>query len=304
MNKKCFIDRNIELTKREIEFIESLNLAVSIIDENKVDYSEIEYLLLHSKLSDEHLLAMRNCKYIGIRAHNTDYVSDQITSQQGVVVKGLQNQHGINAVAEHTFSLIFSLIKNTVNAHKNVIAGKWRENLRLNDELSNKKLGIIGNGKIGHRVAEIATFFGMEILLAGKKNEEKPGEMILEDVLKNADIVTLHLSSQEENNNYINHDRLKLMKKNSILINTARGSVLDYLALEKEIKNDKFLGVGLDVFNDEPVLHSSLTQYSNVILTPHIAYMTNETLDKMNNELLENLKAFVNQEMTASIANL
>ena len=85
------------------------------------------------------------------------------------------------------------------------------------------------------------------------------------------------------------------MKKHSILINTARGSVLDYAALEKEIKNDRFLGVGLDVFNDEPLLHSSLTQYANVILTPHIAYMTNETLGKMNNELVENLKAFVDQ---------
>lgn len=293
MNKKLFVDKNIELAKCDIDFIKSINFEVSVLDENRVNYREIEYLLLHSKLSDEQLLEMKNCKYIGIRAHNTDYVNKRIASEQGIVVNGLQNQHGINAVAEHTFSLIFSLTKNLINSHNNVIEGKWRKNLRLNYELNNKKLGIIGNGKIGCRVAEIAKAFGMEILVAGKKSGKKPGEILLEDVLKNADVISLHLSSKEENNNYINHDLLKLMKKNSILINTARGSVLDYVALEEEIKKYKFLGVGLDVFNDEPLLYSSLIKYSNVILTPHIAYMTNETLENMNNELLVNFKAFV-----------
>ena len=293
MNKKLFIDSNIVLATSDITYINFLGFEAISLNKNEVNYSEIEYVLLHSKLSDKQLLKMKNCKYIGIRAHNTDYVNILITSKQGIVVKGLQNQHGINAVAEHTFSLIFALTKNIVNSHNNIIEGKWRENLKLNYELNNKKIGIIGNGQIGRKVADIAKALGMEVLIAGQQSGNKPGETVLEDVLKNADIISLHLSSKKENNNYINHELLTLMKKNSILINTARGSVLDYEALEEEIKKDKFIGVGLDVFNDEPLLHSSLTTYSNVILTPHIAFMTNETLEKMNNELLVNFKEFI-----------
>jgi lactate dehydrogenase-like 2-hydroxyacid dehydrogenase len=294
MSKKCFIDKRIELTKCDIDFITAMNLDAIIYDEKTTNCKEIEYLLLHSKLSDDQLLEMQSCKYIGIRAHNTDYVNKRITEKQKIVIKGLQNQHGVNAVAEHTFSLILSLTKNLVKSHENVVQGKWRENLRLNYELNKKKLGIVGNGQIGRRVAELGKAFGMEILIAGKKSGIKSGEMSLEDVLKNCDVISLHLSSKKENDKYINHECLKLMKKNAILINTSRGSVLDYVALESELEKDKFLGVGLDVFDTEPLQNSHLTEYSNVILTPHVAYMTNETLDKMNNELLANLKEFIN----------
>jgi len=271
-----------------------MNLDIITYDEKNVNHNEIEYLLLHSKLSDEQLLKMQQCKYIGIRAHNTDYVNKDVTEKQNIVVKGLQNQHGVNGVAEHTFSLIFSLAKNVVNAHKNVTQGRWREGLRLNFELRNKKLGIIGYGKIGQRVAELGKLLGMEILIAGKKGACKPDEMALETVLKESDVLTLHLSSKAENDNYIDHDALMLMKENAILINTSRGSVLDHCALEKEMKKGKFLGVGLDVFDTEPVQYSFLTEYENVILTPHVAYMTNESLGNMNHELLVNLKEFIN----------
>lgn len=294
MSKKCFIDKSIELTKCDIDFIASMNLVSTIYDENTTDCNEIEYLLLHSKLSDKKLLEMSNCKYIGIRAHNTDYVNKQITEKQNIVVKGLQNQHSVNAVAEHTFSLILSVSKNLVQSHENVIKGKWRQKLRLNYELNNKKLGIIGNGEIGQRVAELGKAFGMEILIAGKKSGIKPGEIAIKDVLKNSDVISLHLSSRKENDQYINHGFLKLMKKNSILINTSRGSVLDYVALASELKNNHLLGAGLDVFDTEPLQDSPLADCPNVILTPHVAYMTNETLAKMNDELLANLNEFIN----------
>ena len=294
MSKKCFIDKTIELTECELDLLHKMNLDAVIFDEKTVNPNEIEYLLLHSKLSDELLSKMTMCKYIGIRAHNTDYVNKNMTDKQQIVVKGLLNQHGVNAVAEHTFSLIFSLTKNLIHSHQNVIQGKWRDNLRLNYELNNKKLGIIGYGQIGRRVADLGKAFGMEVLIAGKRNETKPGETSLEYVLKNSDVISLHLSSKEENNNYINHEALKLMKKGAILINTARGSVLDYVALETEMKNDKFLGVGLDVFDIEPLQNSFFTNSENVILTPHVAYMTNDTLMNMNNELVVNLKEFLN----------
>ncbi|TEW49281.1 2-hydroxyacid dehydrogenase [Psychromonas algicola] len=293
MNKKCFVDPSITLSDKDILFLNNLNLEVVNYDKNECDHREINCFLLHSQCADKQLLQMENCKYIGIRAHNTDYVNKQITEQQGIKIQGLKKQHSINAVAEHAFSLIFALTKNLINTHQNVVEGEWRNGLSLNYELNNKKLGLIGYGQIGRKVAELGKAFGMEILIAGKKGSDQVDEINLEQVLKEADIISLHLSSKQENYNYIGHEQLALMKDNSILINTARGSVLDYNALDGYLKQGKFLGVGLDVFDKEPLLKSPLTNYSNVILTPHSAYMTNETLDEMNNELLENLKIFL-----------
>jgi len=292
MSRKCFIDSNISLSEADEAFINSLGLEINAFDENVVAPSEVEYLLLHSKLSDELLLKMLNCKYVGIRARNTDYVNKAVAEEQGAVVKGLTKQHGINAVAEHTFSLILALTKNVINSHKNVVEGRWRDNLSLNYELSNKKLGIIGHGDIGRRVAELGRAFGMEILIAGKKDGKK-GEETLEEVLASSDVISLHLPSKG-NNKYISHEQLEMMKMDSVLINTARGSVLDYVALEEQLHKGKFLGIGLDVFNAEPVQQSSLGKYSNVILSPHVAYMTHEALASMNNELLINLQEFLN----------
>ena len=296
VNKKCFVDPSIILSDKNITFINNLNLDVITYDKNKCEHNEINYFLLHSQCAEQQLLEMKNCKYIGIRAHNTDYVNKQIAERQDIQVQGLKNQHGINAVAEHTFSLIFALTKNLINAHLNVNEGKWRNDLLPNYELNNKKLGLVGYGQIGRKVAELGKAFGMEILIAGKKGSHQVGESSLETVLKEADVVSLHLSSKEDNNNYIGYEELALMKQNSIFINTARGSVLDYAALDVYLKQGKFLGVGLDVFNIEPLLSSPLTNYSNVILTPHSAYMTNETLDNMNNELLKNLKDFISSK--------
>jgi len=312
MSRKCFVDSNIGLSETDEAFINLLDLEINIFDENVIDPSEIEYLLLHSKLSDKLLLRMPNCKYIGIRARNTDYVNKVIAEEQDAVVKGLTKQHGINAVAEHTFSLILALTKNLVNSHNNVVEGRWRDNLSLNYELSNKKLGIIGYGDIGRRVAELGRAFGMEILIAGRKDGKKGEETLeeltleeltlkeltlkeltLEEVLASSDVISLHLPSKG-NNNYISHEQLAMMKKDSILINTARGSVLDYVALEELILKGKFLGIGLDVFDAEPLQQSSLGKYSNVILSPHVAYMTHEALASMNNELLINLQKFLN----------
>jgi len=295
MNKNCFIDKDIELTAAEIDLLTSLGLNVTVFNEATVNYHQITYLLLHSKLSDEQLLQMKNCKYIGIRAHNTDYVNKKITDAQDIVVKGLTHQHGINAVAEHTFSLIFSLAKNLINTHQNTLQNKWRDNLPLNYELSDKKLGIIGHGQIGQKVAELGNAFGMEILIAGKKTSKKADQVDFETVMKEADVISLHLSSKPENNKYIDHAALKLMKQDAILINTARGSILDYSALESELQKGKFRGIGLDVFDEEPLKSSPLSQYKNVILTPHIAYMTGETLNNMNQELILNLQSFMNE---------
>ena len=114
-------------------------------------WDQIEILLLHSYLPDESLQKMKSCRYIGIRAVRTDYVNAQWAAALGIRVEGLKRQYGVDAVAEHTFALLFGLAKNLVSADMNVRGGKWREGLGPNFELRGKTLGIIGYGKIGKR---------------------------------------------------------------------------------------------------------------------------------------------------------
>lgn len=294
MNIKCYIDKTIKLTKDNILLLEKLNIDLINFDESLSNLNNIEIMLFHSNLPDDQLKKMTNCKYIGVRAHNTDYINLDLAKKQNIIVKGLNKQHAVNAVAEHTFSLILAISKNIINSYNNVLKNEWKNNLRLNYEISNKTLGIVGYGQIGKKVAEIGKAFGMKILISGKEDELKPGEIHLEDMLKYSDIISIHLSSNDSNFNYINKEHLKLMKKDSILINTARGSLLDYIGLIDELHNDKFLGVGLDVFDNEPLLDSRLKSFSNVILTPHIGFKTQETLENMNTELIENLKEYIN----------
>ncbi|MDC7219144.1 MAG: NAD(P)-dependent oxidoreductase [Spirochaetales bacterium] len=294
----CFIDPHIKLTAANGERAKALGLNLIPYRASEVDFNSIEYLLFHSPLPDDELRQMKNCRYIGVRAHNTDYINKSLAEAMKIEVKGLNRQHGVTAVAEHSFALIFALAKNIRGAHQNLIEGKWQEGLPQNFQLSGKTLGIIGYGEIGRRVAQMGEALGMKIALAQSPRSLKPGNLSVEEVLVQSDVLSLHLSTSKENRHYLNRERLKLMKKGSILINTARASVVDYEALEEEISLGRFWGVGLDVYDDEPVENSAFKQYSNVILTPHIGYRTGETLENMNGELLENLKDYLNQQKT------
>lgn len=292
MQKRCFVDKSIVWSEKNKELLSELNIEFIQYDKESINYENIDYLLMHSQLYDEEMKKMKNCKYIGIRAHNTDYVNKKVAEEMGIVIEGLKNQHGVNAVAEHTFALIFAITKNLINTNNSVVEGNWRKNIGLNYEISGKKLGIVGYGKIGKRVADIGRIFGMEILIAGKSGSVKEGEMNIEEVLKQSDIVTLHLSSKAENKNYINREKLQIMRDDAILINTARGAVLDYKCLKEELEKGRFIGVGVDVFEEEPPKQEDILKFPNVVMTPHTGFMTRETIDNMNSELILNLKKY------------
>jgi len=290
MNKICYVDKSIILSNENIESLKRQKISCVEFDvkNNCINYNEIEYLLLHSFLPDEKLNKMKKCKYIGIRAHNTDYVNKEISNILNIVVEGLKSQYGVDAVAEHAFALILGISKNLINSHNNIIEGSWKDGLPLNYELRGKTLGVVGNGKIGKRVAEIGRVFGLKVLIVGKENDLKKDEVSIDEALINSDIISIHISSKKENYKFFNKEKLQKMKKNAILINTSRGSILDYEDLEGELRNGKFFGVGLDVFQEEPLIASTLFRQTNVICTPHLGYLTKESIELMNNELIEN----------------
>lgn len=290
MNKQsCAVDAAIQLSLDEkLRLEEHFELiSVDFANFDAMCNFEFDLMLIHSKVSNEVLQQLHKCRYIGIRAHNTDYIDSSMAKKLGMTVSGIP-QVGANAVAEHTFSLIFALTKQILPSNQNVVSGNWRDGLTPNVELFGKKIGIIGYGAIGQIVANIGRALGMTILIASRGNQIEEDRLPLEEVLGQSDIVTLHASSKAGNEHLINQERIASMRDGAILINTARGKLIDYVALEAALKSGKLFGAGLDVFPDEPIRNESICHLRNVVCTPHVAFYTDRTISIMNDHLINN----------------
>lgn len=282
----CAVDKAIRLSDREWEYLEEVFWVehIDLLASNKEQFGRFDILLIHTKLPDEILESFNQCKYIGIRAHNTDYVNSNYAQNKGIAVRGLP-QVGEHAVAEHTFSLIFALTKQIISSHNNTRAGDWRKGLAPNIEVRGKNLGIIGNGKIGNEVAVIGRALGMYVLIASRRSDS--GQLSLEEVLQQSDIITLHASTKNNKGALITKAQIDMMKDGAIIINTARGSLINYDDLSNALITGKISGAGLDVYPEEPYINDQLINLPNVVCTPHIAFYTRETIIKMNKSLLE-----------------
>lgn len=300
MNHKwqCAVDKVIHLTEQERNKLEK-TFTVHYIDflkTSKEQLANIDIYLIHTNIPNQLLELFVSCKYIGIRAHNTDYVSSDLAHNKGIVIRGIP-QVGENAVAEHTFSLIFAVAKQLSLSHQNIREGKWRDGLHPNIELKGKNLGVIGYGKIGNLVALIGQSLGMNVLIASSRTSSKDDQLSIEEVLRQSDIVTLHASTKNNIEPIINKKQIEMMKDGAILINTARGSLVDYNDLKEALKSGKLLGAGLDVYPDEPNTDTMLCELPNVVCTPHLAFYTNETISKMNQHLLDQAIDFFNNQL-------
>ncbi|CAH1198931.1 Erythronate-4-phosphate dehydrogenase [Paenibacillus plantiphilus] len=285
---QCAVDATIQLSERERDQLER-TFTVEYMDIHKATKQQLanfDMFLIHSKIPDTCMESFVKCKYIGIRAHNTDYVSSDLAHKLGIELRGIP-QLGENAVAEHTFSLIFAVAKQLFLSSDNINEGKWRAGLQPNVELRGKHLGIIGYGTIGRAVASIGRALGMHTLIAASRTSAEDGSLSLEEVLQQSDIVTLHASTRGHTEPLINKRQLEMMKDGAILINTARGSLLNDADLEAALRSGKLMGAGLDVYPEEPYTNRGLYELPNVVCTPHLAFYTNETISSMNQHLLE-----------------
>lgn len=282
------IDNKIQLSDKHRSLLES-NFLIREIDISSPDVillNKCEFLMIHSFFSSQLLSNLVKCKYIGIRAHNLDYVDIEIATKMGIYVEGIPAV-AQQSVAEHTFSLILALAKHLIISNTNVISARWRQDLPMNIELFGKSLGIVGYGEIGKMVGKIGQSFGMKIIIAEK---QKGSEGVpIDEVLATADVLTLHIPARESNRLFMNEEKIRKMKKGSILINTSRGAILDYEAAERAIRDGHLAGLGLDVFAKEPLKNYNFSEKSNVICTPHVAFNTDMTIQRMNDYLINNL---------------
>ena len=200
-----------------------------------------------------------------------------------------------NPAAEITWALILGLFRNMKQEIDNMFQGYWQTTIGL--ELKGKLLGLIGLGKIGSQVAKIAKAFGMEVCAWSENlnlthaNEIGVLPMSKEDLLKNADIVSIHVVFGDRYKNLITKKELEMMKKSSFLINTSRGAIINENDLIETLKDEKIAGAGLDVYDKEPLPQDHKLRFlPNALLLPHIGYVTAENYSKFYFQMIENLE--------------
>jgi D-3-phosphoglycerate dehydrogenase len=201
-----------------------------------------------------------------------------------------------NPAAEITWALILGLYRNMKQEIDNMFQGYWQTTIGF--ELKGKMLGLIGLGKIGTQVAKVAKAFGMEVcawsenLNLSHANEVGVLPMSKEDLLKNSDIISIHLVLGDRYKNLITKKEIEMMKKTSFLINTSRGPIINENDLVEALKDEKIAGVGLDVFDQEPLPQDhKLRFFPNALLLPHIGYVTAENYSKFYLQMIENLES-------------
>ena len=202
--------------------------------------------------------------------------------------------------AEHTLALMLSVARRVSELDRKIRKNEieWGVMKNLGSGLQNKTLGIVGMGRIGQSVARMADVFGMKILYFSrtslspiKESQLLATRVSFQELLQRADFVSLHVPLTEKTKHLISSKELSLMKPSAYLINTARGAVIDELALVDALKNKHIRGAGLDVFENEPIISEELKTFDNVVLSPHVGTGTYETRVEIGREVAENIIA-------------
>ncbi|MBY3473689.1 D-2-hydroxyacid dehydrogenase [Rhizobium laguerreae] len=244
-----------------------------------------------------------NLKLIAVAATGTDVVDVAACTQRGVTVSNIRN-YAVNTVPEHTFALILALRRSVLAYRNSVRAGRWQDanqfcyfDFPIND-LAGSTLGIIGDGALGRSVADLGRAFGMQVLFSDYKGSKGMGPLYtpFEKVLEASDIITLHSPLMPSTRNMISTAEFAQMGKRPLLINTARGGLVDEAALEHALRSGQISGAGFDVVTAEPPAHDHplmrLLDLPNFILTPHVAWASREAVQSLVDQLIDNVEAF------------
>lgn len=236
-----------------------------------------------------------NLKLVNVAFTGVDLVDTAYCREKGITVCNCAGYSTV-AVADLVFGMVLELARRLRACDQAVRAGKTKDGL-VGFELEGKRFGIIGTGAIGMRVAQIAKAFGCEVCAYSRT--QKSGTDVtylpLDELLKTSDIVSLHVPATAETTNLIGAAQFALMKQDALLINTARGAVVDSAALAQALHDHKLAGAGIDVFETEPPLAQAhpLLQAPNVIAAPHVAFATDQSMEKRAAIVCENVKAWL-----------
>ncbi len=264
------------------------NIEVDVItnfepDELIKNISNYEGLIVRSatKVTNEVIENAKNLKVIGRAGAGVDNIDLIAAKEKNIIVMNTPGGN-TNATAEHSLALLLSLSRKISKADFTTHKGEWAKKKFKGNEIRGKKIGIIGFGNVGKRFAEMCNLLGLEIMIFSKTFDKIKDQFQeykscdLNEILRDSDIVSFHCKPNLDGSPIISSKEIDIMKKNVLIINTARGNLISEMDLHDAITNNNIGGVALDVFEEEPAKKNILFGLDNVLLTPHIAASTVE----------------------------
>ena len=247
----------------------------------------------------ETLKLLPKLKLIAVAATGTDIIDKAYCNANGITIVNIRN-YAFNTVPEHVLALIFTLRRNLFAYTKDVQDGVWNKSSQFCflthpiRDVSGSTLGIVGYGALGKSIGKRAEALGMKVL--PYDIFPQPGLVDFDTILTQSDIITLHVPLTPETKNMIGAKELKKMKHSAILINTARGGLVDEAALVEALKTGTIAGAGFDVLTKEPPKEGNIlldATIPNLIVTPHVAWASKEAMQILADQLIDNIEAFV-----------
>lgn len=255
------------------------------------------------------LAALPNLKFIAVTATGYNVVDVEAASKLGIQVSNVP-EYGTRAVAQHVFAMLLSFLHRPYQHHEAIQDGQWQRGLDFSftllpiEELTGKTMGIISLGRIGRATAAVAAAFGMRVIAFSRTQRDALPydgfEWVDQATLfKESDVISIHCPLTSENAEFVNADLLKQMKPTGILINTARGALIDEAALASALNNDQLAGALLDVTSTEPIdANNPLLSAKNCLITPHVAWATTTARKRMMELTAANVQAFLDGSPT------
>jgi glycerate dehydrogenase len=262
-------------------------------------------IVISNKLSlgEPQLADAPDVKLIAIAATGSDCVDLDYCRSRGIAVCNVRG-YAANSVPEHVLMLILALRRNLLAYRADVQAGKWQHSKQfcllthpLND-IKGSTIGIVGYGAIGKSMAQLAEALGMQVLLAEHKDARaiRPGRTAFSELLKQSDVVTLHCPLNEDTREMFGSEEFAMMKSGALLINTARGALVQEEALANALQSGLIAGAATDCLREEPPRNGSLLldlNLPNFIVTPHVAWASEEAVQALADQVIDNIEAFV-----------
>jgi len=284
------------LAKHELFFDErSLNEDVAS------EYSDVDILstFVGIKITKGIIDRMPKLKMIATRSTGVDHIDVGYSKKRGVTVSNIP-KYGAHPVAEHVFALLLAGLRNIPEASRSVKEGEWQTTGFEGKLIHGKTFGVLGTGFIGMNVCRIARGFGANVIAYDIVKREKDAKEIgfdyvsLDELLKRSDIISVNLPLTEETRHLINEKTIKQMKDGVIIINTGRGAIIDQNALVRALKTKKVSFACLDVLEEEPPKkNEEIINFENVLITPHIAWNTDESKLFIAEKTVENIIDFI-----------
>jgi glycerate dehydrogenase len=309
VKKVVFLDRDTispETTLRGLSFPHTLQTYGRTRAEEAAErIGDADIVILNKvPLREETLQKTPNVKLVAVAATGTDNVDIAACAARGIVVSNIRG-YATTTVPEHVFALIFALRRSIVPYRESVKAGRWYDAQQYCyfdypiKDLAGSTLGIIGEGALGQSVAAIGRALGMKVLFAARKGGARQGSLYtpFEQFLEQSDVISLHCPLNDTTRNLIDAPEFARMKRKPLLINTARGGLVNEEALEHALRSGQLGGAGFDVTIPEPPPNDHrlvrLLELPNFILTPHVAWASQEAIQTLADQLMDNIEAFV-----------